>query len=63
MRFLVDANLSPRTGSADHLTPDQQAALLVANIPTVVGEPALGAVVSLSVEQSMEHLRVRRLPI
>ena len=45
--------------SADHLTPNQQAARVVANIPSVVGELVLGAVVSLS----MEHLRVRRLPI
>ena len=97
MRFLVDANLSPRVAahlrehgheathvadhglllasdevilrhaaeidcsiiSADRLSPDEQAALLVANLPPLVKDLEAGSVVSIS----MRHLRVRPLPI
>lgn len=45
--------------SADALTPLDQAALLIANLPTVEEELAAGAVVSIS----PRHLRVRRLPL
>jgi hypothetical protein len=43
--------------SADHLTPDQQADLLLANLEAVAEDLAAGAVVSLA----QGHLRVRRL--
>ena len=45
--------------SADALTPREQAALLAANLPTVEDELQIGAVVSIS----LNHLRVRRLPL
>jgi hypothetical protein len=45
--------------SADHLPPSEQAALLLANLPTVASDLATGSVVSLSTT----HLRVRRLPL
>lgn len=45
--------------SADHLTPDQQAALLAANLPTVAAELEAGAVVSIA----RGRLRVRSLPV
>jgi predicted nuclease of predicted toxin-antitoxin system len=45
--------------SADHLTPDEQAGLLVANIPAVAKDLDSGAVVSLS----PSRLRVRPLPL
>lgn len=45
--------------SADALSPTEQAALLVANLPTVEEELQGGAVVSIS----RSHLRVRRLPL
>jgi hypothetical protein len=45
--------------SADHLSPIEQAALLLANLPTVAPDLAIGSVVSLSTS----HLRVRRLPM
>lgn len=45
--------------SADHLTPDQQAALLTANLPVVAAELAAGAVVSIA----RGRLRVRPLPV
>ena len=43
--------------SADHLTPDQQAVLLVANLPAVTAELDAGAVVSIA----RGRLRVRPL--
>jgi predicted nuclease of predicted toxin-antitoxin system len=56
MRVLADANLWPRVveilRSADHLSPTEQAAILVANLPTVADELACGSVVSLSTTQS-----------
>jgi predicted nuclease of predicted toxin-antitoxin system len=45
--------------SADHLTPDQQAALLVANLPAVADELEAGAMVSIA----RGRLRIRSLPI
>jgi predicted nuclease of predicted toxin-antitoxin system len=45
--------------SMDRLTPTQQGALLIANLPVVESDLLTGAVVSLS----SEHLRVRSLPI
>lgn len=45
--------------SADRLIPTQQAALLIANHPTMEPELVAGAVVSLS----PTHLRARRLPL
>lgn len=45
--------------SADHLTPDQQATLLLANLPAVTAELDLGAVVSIA----RGRLRVRSLPV
>lgn len=45
--------------SADLLTPSEQAALLVANLPQVQEDLSAGAVVSIS----RGHLRVRRLPL
>ena len=45
--------------SADHLIPDQQAALLAANIPAAAAELDAGAVVSIS----RGRLRVRLLPV
>ena len=45
--------------SADHLSPSEQAALLLANLPTVAPDLASGSVVSLSTT----HLRARRLPM
>lgn len=45
--------------SADALAPRAQAALLVANLPTVEDELRVGAVVSIS----RGRLRVRRLPL
>jgi predicted nuclease of predicted toxin-antitoxin system len=67
MRFLIDANLSPRIAEAltaggypaSHVSPDGQAALLLANLPSVTADLEAGAVVSLT----RFHLRVRRLPI
>jgi predicted nuclease of predicted toxin-antitoxin system len=45
--------------SADHLTPDRQADLLITNLPAVEKDLAAGSVVSLS----QRHLRVRPLPL
>jgi predicted nuclease of predicted toxin-antitoxin system len=45
--------------SASHLSPSEQATLLLANLSTVVADLASGSVVSLSTS----HLRVRRLPM
>jgi predicted nuclease of predicted toxin-antitoxin system len=45
--------------SADHLTPDQQAALLVANLPAVADELEAGAMVSIA----RGRLRLRSLPV
>ena len=45
--------------SADHLAPVDQAALLLANLPTVADDLVCGSVVYLS----PRHLRVRRLPL
>lgn len=45
--------------SADHLSPDEQAHLLLANIPTTAHDLDAGCVVSIS----RNHLRVRPLPI
>lgn len=45
--------------SADHLTPDQQAALLAANLPSVADELETGALVSIA----RGRLRMRPLPI
>lgn len=45
--------------SADALSPVEQAALLIANLPGMADEVKVGAVVSLS----ERHLRVRRLPL
>lgn len=45
--------------SADHLIPDQQAELLLANLPQLVKDLEAGCVVSISTR----HLRVRPLPI
>lgn len=45
--------------STDKLIPTEQAALLIANMPTIEPELQEGAVVSIS----PRHLRVRRLPL
>lgn len=45
--------------SADHLSPNEQADLLLANLPTVLQDIDAGCVVSIS----RNHLRVRPLPI
>jgi predicted nuclease of predicted toxin-antitoxin system len=45
--------------SADHLTPDQQAALLTANLPPVADGLETGALVSIA----RGRLRMRSLPI
>ena len=45
--------------SADRLTPDQQASLLLANLEAVASELDLGAVVTIG----RGHLRVRTLPM
>jgi predicted nuclease of predicted toxin-antitoxin system len=45
--------------SADHLTPDQQAGLLVANLPAVADELKTGALVSIA----RGRLRIRSLPV
>jgi predicted nuclease of predicted toxin-antitoxin system len=45
--------------SADHLTPDQQADLLLANLETLTPELDAGAIVSFS----RGRLRVRSLPL
>jgi predicted nuclease of predicted toxin-antitoxin system len=45
--------------SADRLAPDQQAALLAANLPAVAAELDAGAVVAIA----RGRLRVRRLPV
>lgn len=45
--------------SADHLTPEQQAALLAANLPAVADELDAGALVSIA----RGRLRVRSLPV
>lgn len=45
--------------SADKLIPTQQAALIIANLPTIEPELEAGAVVSMS----PTHLRTRRLPL
>lgn len=45
--------------SADHLTPHDQAELLLANLPTMVEYLDAGCVVSMSTR----HLRVRTLPM
>lgn len=45
--------------SSDHLVPATQADLLIANLPSVVDDLEVGAVVSLS----PTRLRVRRLPM
>jgi predicted nuclease of predicted toxin-antitoxin system len=45
--------------SADHLTPDQQAAFLAANLPSVADGLETGALVSIA----RGRLRMRSLPI
>ncbi|MGH3500164.1 MAG: DUF5615 family PIN-like protein [Nocardioidaceae bacterium] len=45
--------------SADRLVPDQQAALLAANLPLVTDDLEVGAIVSIA----RGRLRVRSLPI
>jgi predicted nuclease of predicted toxin-antitoxin system len=45
--------------SADHLTPDQQATLLIANLPQVEADLDSGAAVSIA----RGRLRVRPLPV
>jgi predicted nuclease of predicted toxin-antitoxin system len=45
--------------SADHLSPDEQAQLLLANLPAVLQDLDAGCVVSMS----QNHLRVKPLPI
>lgn len=45
--------------SADHLTPGQQATLLIANLPAVAAELDSGAAVSIA----RSRLRVRPLPV
>lgn len=45
--------------SVDKLIPTQQAALIIANLPTIEPELEAGAVVSMS----PTHLRTRRLPL
>jgi len=45
--------------SADHLTPEQQAALLAANLPAVADGLKAGALVSMA----RGRLRIRALPV
>lgn len=45
--------------SADHLTPDQQASLVAANLPSVEEELLTGAIVTIA----QGRLRLRTLPI
>ena len=45
--------------SADRLTPEQQAALLAANLPAVAGELGTGAIVTIA----RGRVRIRSLPI
>jgi predicted nuclease of predicted toxin-antitoxin system len=45
--------------SADHLRPNEQAALIAANLPQIAEDLEKGAIVSLT----RERLRVRELPI
>ena len=45
--------------SADRLTPEQQGALLVANLPAVAGELGTGAIVTIA----RGRVRIRSLPI
>jgi predicted nuclease of predicted toxin-antitoxin system len=45
--------------SADRLTPDEQAALLAANLPVVAGDLEAGAVVTIA----RGRMRIRSLPI
>lgn len=45
--------------SADLLTPDQQGALLLANLPALIKDLDAGSVISIS----QWHLRIRPLPI
>ncbi|MGI8647257.1 MAG: hypothetical protein DLM55_09510 [Acidimicrobiales bacterium] len=45
--------------SFDHLTPDEQADLLLGNLPAVAQDLSAGAVVSITTER----IRVRSLPI
>lgn len=45
--------------SADHLTPDDQAAMLAANLPAVADDLEKGAIVSIM----RGRLRVRVLPV
>ncbi len=45
--------------SADRLTPDQQAALLAANLPAVADELKMGALVTIA----RGRVRIRSLPI
>lgn len=45
--------------SADRLTPDEQAALLAANLPAVTGDLEAGAIVTIA----RGRMRIRSLPI
>lgn len=45
--------------SADHLSPREQAQILIANLPGVEGELVAGSVVSIV----RGHVRVKRLPL
>ena len=45
--------------SADAMTPDEQAAMLVANLPALEADLCLGAIATFA----RGHLRVRRLPL
>jgi predicted nuclease of predicted toxin-antitoxin system len=45
--------------SADRFTPDEQAALLAANLPVVAGDLETGAVVTIA----RGRMRIRSLPI
>jgi predicted nuclease of predicted toxin-antitoxin system len=45
--------------SADRLTPDEQAALLAANVPVVAGDLEAGAIVTIA----RGRMRIRSLPI
>lgn len=45
--------------SADRLTPDEQAALLAANLPAIAGDLESGAVVTIA----RGRMRIRSLPI
>ncbi|GAA4382486.1 hypothetical protein GCM10023152_32710 [Agromyces bauzanensis] len=45
--------------SADHLSPAEQAAILIANLPAIEAELVEGSVVAIV----REHVRVRRLPL